>query len=115
MPQQVMFLREIKSYILAEWKRVLSDAELSHSDGGPPTVMQMAKTARSAQLLMLQEVLMMKGERLSKNELDYALDLFHTICATSCDFFSALKRENLCQVITQEVRAIATNQYVSMN
>jgi hypothetical protein len=104
-------LRKIRNHIVSEWKRILRDAEGKFAGQEPLSIFQLSMIAKSAYLMLLHELVELKGSRLSKDEFNYAIDLFHTIGSSSSDFFIELKRERLCQAVRQEIREMAASEY----
>jgi hypothetical protein len=104
MPLAIVFIREIKKYIVSEWKRIVREAEEKHSREALGSVEQIAKIRETAQLQLVHELAGLKGEGLSATELEYALDLFHTLCSTSIDYFKLLKRDDGIAGVLQKIR-----------
>jgi len=113
MPQVMLFMRVIKGHIVAEWKRVLRDAERACTQQDPCSDRAFSDVTKSAQLTLLKELVALKGSRLSPHELEYTLDLFHTLCATSSNVFSPMKDATLYPTVRREVRALAATEYLA--
>lgn len=103
---QVIMLREIKGFIRGQWERIVQDAEQNSGCDPADLRSRAGDIHHCAQTQLIHELVNMKGEWLTAVELEYALDLFNTICLTSVEYFSGLKDQKGSTNILREFRKL---------
>jgi len=87
----VAALREAKVFILQEWRRIVRDAEELHETDNDGSKEYARRVQKTAQEMLVLEVQNKVSADLSKGDIQYAVDLFNTLCITSYDKFHVIK------------------------
>lgn len=101
--QHITKLRAIRSFIQMEWSRILRDSEKdapAAAVGGS----RISQVHRDAQTRLIHELEDRLGQPLAVTDMEYALDLFNTICLTSVDYLSALKENKGASDVLRQLR-----------
>jgi hypothetical protein len=104
---QISYISEIRCYIIKEWRRIVQEAEEKHAHEEIGSLGQIENIHRTAQDRLMHELVDMKGKWLSTAELEYALDMFNTLCVTSIDYFGILKKNGTTTNLLREFRRTA--------
>lgn len=84
------FIKTINHHVARHWKNAVHSAEEKYSKDDVGSRAHLLKVRDYAQMNLVRGLVEIKGGWLTTSELEYTLDLFHTV-SSSVDYFAILE------------------------